>query len=161
MTHGPILVVSADERWLRALEVTIRLGGAETISRRSVGDAVRSNAVEGTEPSAIVVDIGAQTTTDEMDEVVVLVQVHSTHAVVIVPESLASDRGRFESVGATVLVRPYRPSELFAALWPGDPAKVPSVEDESLGLDEDPHEVPAAPQDGAAIDVPTSDLNGG
>lgn len=116
---GQVLIVSADERWLRVLEVTIRLGGAETISRRSVGDALRSPALEGQQPTEIVVDLAAQATPDELDDVRGLVKDNALPAVVILPEGLAEERERFESVGGTVLVRPYRPSELYTALWPG------------------------------------------
>lgn len=133
-----VLIVSADERWLRVLEVTIRLGGAETISRRSVGEALRGSAIEGDPPTAMVVDLGAQTSPDELEDVTGLVHDNSLPAVVILPEGLSAEQERFASVGATVLVRPYRPSELYAALWPdgiadSTPAAIP---DEPLTVDE-------------------------
>lgn len=135
-----VLIVSADQRWLRVLEVTIRLGGAETISRRSVGEALRGSAIEGEPPTAIVVDLGAQSTPDELEDVRGLVNENSLPAVVILPDGLAAESDRFASAGATVLIRPYRPSELYAALWPDGirgsmPAKAPSP-DEPLTLDE-------------------------
>ena len=43
-------------------------------------------------------------------------------AIVILPERLAAERERIAAAGATVLVRPYRPSELQAALPPAGPA---------------------------------------
>jgi hypothetical protein len=136
-----VLIVSADQRWLRVLEVTIRLGGADTISRRSVGDALRGSAIEEEPPTAIVVDLGAQTTPDELEEVRGLVNENSLPAVVILPEGLSAEGNRFTSAGATVLIRPYRPSELYAALWPDgiggsmpDQAPLP---DEPLTVDED------------------------
>jgi len=43
-------------------------------------------------------------------------------AVVILPERLVGERERFVPIGATVLVRPYRPSDLYAALWPSETA---------------------------------------
>ena len=49
-------------------------------------------------------------------------------AVVILPERLAAERERFAAAGATVLVRPYPPSELYAALPPA-PTAVAEVAD--------------------------------
>ncbi len=125
-----VLIVSADERWLRVLEVTIRLGGAETISRRSVGEALRSAPVEGQNPTSVVVDLGAHSGSNELNDVRGLIHDNSLPAVVILPEGLAAEREPFQAIGATVLVRPYRPSELYAALWPGEPAGLGSAVDE-------------------------------
>jgi hypothetical protein len=159
-----VLIVSADERWLRVLEVTIRLGGAETISRRSVGEALRGSASEGDPPTAMVVDLGAQTSPDELQDVQGLVQDNSLPAVVILPEGLSAEQDRFASVGATVLVRPYRPSELYAALWPGGiPGSTPAAAPEDpLTVDEE--ETDDSPSDADAItpDEPaTSDEHDG
>jgi DNA-binding response OmpR family regulator len=111
---GQVLVVSADERWLRVLEVTLRLGGVETISRRSAREAL-SLAGGDSEVSAIVLDL-AQATADELEVARGLLGRSSLPAVVILPERLAGQREPFAGAGATVLVRPYRPSELYAAL---------------------------------------------
>jgi hypothetical protein len=105
------------------LEVTIRLGGAETISRHSVAEALHTPLVEGQHPTAIVVDVGGQTSADELDDLRALVKENLFPAVVILAERLAAERDRFASVGATVLVGPYRPSQLHAALVPGDKAE--------------------------------------
>ena len=76
-------------------------------------------------------DLGAQTSPDELDDVRGLVQDNSLPAVVILPEGLSAERGSIcLAIGATVLVRPYRPSELYAALWPGEPAGLGSAVDE-------------------------------
>lgn len=120
VASGQVLIVSADERWLRVLEVTIHLGGAETISRRSVTEALRTPLTEAERPSAIVADLSAQASATELEEVLGLVRDNPLPAVVILPERLAPERERFVAVGATVLVRPYRPSELYSALWPGE-----------------------------------------
>jgi DNA-binding response OmpR family regulator len=111
---GQVLVVSADERWLRVLEVTLRLGGVDTISRRSAREAL-SLADGDAGLSALVLDL-AQATGDELDVVRGLLGQSSLPAVVILPERLASHSEPFAAAGATVLVRPYRPSELYAAL---------------------------------------------
>jgi CheY-like chemotaxis protein len=111
---GQVLVVSADERWLRVLEVTLRLGGVDTISRRSAREAL-SLADGEAGVSALVLDL-AQATGDELDVVRGLLGQSSLPAVVILPERLASHSEPFAGAGATVLVRPYRPSELYAAL---------------------------------------------
>jgi DNA-binding response OmpR family regulator len=111
---GQVLVVSADERWLRVLEVTLRLGGVDTISRRSAREAL-SLAGGDAGLSALVLDL-AQATGDELDVVRGLLGQSSLPAVVILPERLAAQSEPFAAAGATVLVRPYRPSELYAAL---------------------------------------------
>jgi DNA-binding response OmpR family regulator len=111
---GQVLVVSADERWLRVLEVTLRLGGVETISRRSAREAL-SVASGDALVSAIVLDL-AQATADELEVARGLLGQSALPAVVILPERLASQGEAFAAAGATVLVRPYRPSELYAAL---------------------------------------------
>jgi hypothetical protein len=143
---GQVLIVSADERWLRVLEVTIRLGGAETISRRSVGDALRSPVLQGQQPTEIIVDLAAQTTPDELEDVRGLVKDNALPAVVILPEGLEAEAERFAGVGATVLVRPYRPSELYAALWPGRTTGiVPTADEKPLTVEAEPATVPGTP----------------
>ena len=111
---GQVLVVSADERWLRVLEVTLRLGGAETVSLRSARDAF-SLAGHDSSMSAIVLDL-AQATGDELEVARGLLGHSPLPAVVILPERLAAQQESFAAAGATVLLRPYRPSELYAAL---------------------------------------------
>ena len=114
VADGQILVVSADERWLRVLEVTLRLGGADTVSRRSAREAL-SLASGDPVVSAIVLDL-AQATADELEVARGLLGHSDLPAVVILPERLAAQSEAFAAAGATVLVRPYRPSELYAAL---------------------------------------------
>lgn len=65
--------------------------------------------------SAIVLDL-AQATADELDVVRGLLGESSLPAVVILPERLADQSELFAAAGATVLVRPYPPSQLYAAL---------------------------------------------
>jgi hypothetical protein len=159
MGSGLVVVVSADERWLRVLDVTIRLGGASTIKRRSVVDALQLPIDEAEHPTALVVDLAAQSTEKELDNVRHVVQENSLPAVVILPERLAAERERFAAVGATVLVRPYRPSELYAALWPGESAGAdgtdavdePLIVDEPLTVGPEPAAEPAT---GLADDPP-------
>ncbi|OGO57678.1 MAG: hypothetical protein A2V85_02945 [Chloroflexi bacterium RBG_16_72_14] len=112
-----MLVVSPDERWLRVLEVTVRLGGHRTVSRRSVADALRVRAGD-VAPRAVVIDLRARWSTEEVDAVRVLLDGSTVPAIVILPERLESERSRVASAGATVLISPYRPSELYAALSP-------------------------------------------
>ena len=115
----PVLIVSPDERWLRVLEVTVRLWGHRAVSRRSVGDALRVRAGERA-PQAIIFDLGSRWSLEELDDVVALLPESTAPAVVILPERLAAERDRVAGAGATVLIRPYRPSELRAALPPSE-----------------------------------------
>lgn len=113
----PILIVAPDERWGRVLEITVRLGGYRPVSRRSTDDALRVR--EGEEPPvAIVFDLGDRWTAEELEAVRGLLATSSTPAVVVLPKRLAEERERIVGVGATVLSRPYAPSELYAALPP-------------------------------------------
>jgi len=114
---GQVLIVSPDERWLRVLEVTLHLGGHQTVSRRSVTEALRLRAGDDS-PRALVLDLGVDSTAGEVDAVRELLGQSGLPAVVILPERLGSQRDSFAAAGATVLVRPYRPSELYAALGP-------------------------------------------
>ena len=128
---APVLIVSPDERWLRALEVTIRLGGYRVISRRSLADVLRVRDGDDL-PQAMVFDLGANWTAQELESVRSLIAETTIPAVVILPERLAAERERVAAAGATTLIRPYRPSELFAALpphpgEPGNAAAEPSV----------------------------------
>jgi DNA-binding response OmpR family regulator len=112
---GQVLIVSPDERWLRVLDVTLRLGGYRTVSRRSIADANRMRAGDEA-PVAIVLDLGVDSGSGEAEAVRRLVGERAAPAVVILPERLGDQRDAFAAIGATVLVRPYRPSELYAAL---------------------------------------------
>ncbi len=112
-----MLIVSPDERWLRALEVTVRLGGYRVISRRSMLDVLRVRDGDDL-PQAIVFDLGASWTAQELESVRSLIAETTIPTVVILPERLAAERDRIAAVGATTLIRPYRPSELFAVLPP-------------------------------------------
>ena len=127
VASGQVLVVSADERWLRVLEVTLRLGGAVPISRRSAREALGLSGTEAV--SAIVLDL-AQSSGDELDVVRGLLGQSSLPAVVILPERLAGQSEMFAAAGATVLVRPYRPSELYAALRITESALTPADDKE-------------------------------
>lgn len=116
----PILIVAPDERWGRVLEITVRLGGYRPVSRRSTDDALRVR--EGEEPPiAIVFDLGDRWTPEELEAVRGLLATSPIPAVVILPKRLAEERERIAGVGATVLSRPYAPSELYAVL-PSVPA---------------------------------------
>jgi len=123
-----VLIVSPDERWLRALDVTIRLRGYRVITRRSLADVLRVRDGDDL-PGAMVFDLGANWTAQELDAVRLLVAETTVPVVVILPERLASDRERVVAAGAIALVRPYRPSELYAVLPRADSgAADPAVE---------------------------------
>ena len=115
-----MLIVSPDEHWLRVLDVTIRAWGHRTITRRSVADTLRMRAGDAP-PRAIVFDPGAEWSAQDLDAVRALLAETPVPAIVILPERLASERERIAAAGATVLIRPYRPSELQAALPPSEP----------------------------------------
>lgn len=114
MASGRVHVVSADERWLRVLEVTLRLGASETRSHRSLGDALRASAED--DPAAIVLDVGDKATPEELTAIRHQLRDSPVPAVIILPNRLGAERELFSSDGAIVLVRPYRPSELYRAL---------------------------------------------
>ena len=156
MASGPVLIVSADERSLRVLEVTVRLGGAETISRHSVGEALRDPPVDGPPPMAIVMDLGVQTSATELDDVRGLVRDNDLTAVVILPEQLVAERELLVAAGATVLVRPYRPSDLYAALWPGEKVGFGGAAqvEEPITADAEPPIEALASDDASSIDEP-------
>jgi DNA-binding response OmpR family regulator len=118
LSSDHVLVVSPDERWLRVLEVTLRLGGFEPLMRRSVVEALRTRAGDE-RPRAIVLDLGTDTTPREVDSIREILGENTLPAIVILPERLDSQREVFRATGAQVLVRPYAPSALYAALRPG------------------------------------------
>jgi DNA-binding response OmpR family regulator len=117
LSSDHVLVVSPDERWLRVLEVTLRLGGFEPLMRRSVVEALRTRAGDDA-PRAIVLDLGTDTTPREVDSIREVLGESTIPAIVILPERLDSQREVFRATGAQVLVRPYAPSALYAALRP-------------------------------------------
>jgi ActR/RegA family two-component response regulator len=110
-----VLVVSPDERWLRVLEVMLRLGGFVPMARRSVIDALRVRS-DDDPPHAIVLDLGPDSTTNEVQAVRDVLGSSDLRAVVILPERLSAQKTAFSATGAVVLVRPYAPSALYAAL---------------------------------------------
>jgi len=115
MAAVPILVIAPDERWLRVLEVTLKLGGFQPIARRSVEEARHLRAAD--EPArAAVLDLGADSNPDDLDAIRRLLNDAALPMVVILPERLAEQHDRFERNGASVVVRPYPPSELHEAV---------------------------------------------
>ena len=121
MNGEHVLVVSPDERWLRVLEVTLRLGGFAPITRRSVAEALRLRA-DDSAAAAIVLDLGPDSTAREVEATRTVLGESNLPAVVILPERLGAQQDAFRATGATVLVRPYAPSALYAALRPRTPA---------------------------------------
>jgi DNA-binding NtrC family response regulator len=110
-----VLVVSPDERWLRVLEVTLRVGGFTPIARRSVVEALRQR--EGDDrPTALVLDFGTESTAREVEAVREVLGSGDIPAIVILPERLNQQREAFEGTGVKVIVRPYAPSVLYQAL---------------------------------------------
>jgi DNA-binding NtrC family response regulator len=110
-----VLVVSPDERWLRVLEVTLRVGGFTPIARRSVVEALRQR--EGDDrPTALVLDFGTESTAREVEAVREVLGSGDIPAIVILPERLNQQRQAFEGSGVKVIVRPYAPSVLYKAL---------------------------------------------
>lgn len=107
--------MSPDERWLRVLEVTLRLGGFEPLMRRSVVEALRTRAGDE-QPRAIVLDLGTDTTPQEVDSIREVLGEATMPAIVILPERLETQRELFRATGARVIVRPYAPSALYSAL---------------------------------------------
>ena len=121
---APVVVISPDERWLSVLEITLRLGGFQPIARRSIRDALHLRAGEH-RPSAVVLDLGADSEPGDIEAVRELLADADVRMVVILPERLAADRSRIEQDGVTILVRPYPPSDLYRALG-ADPGPDPS-----------------------------------
>jgi DNA-binding NtrC family response regulator len=110
-----VLVVSPDERWLRVLEVTLRVGGFTPIARRSVVEALRQR--EGDDrPTALVLDFGTESTAREVEAVREVLGSGDIPAIVILPERLNQQREAFAGTGVKVIVRPYAPSVLYKAL---------------------------------------------
>ena len=120
---GTVLIIAPDERWLRVLEATLKLGGYQPIARRSVDEAMRMRASDE-RPIAVVVDLGVDSGAIEVETIRTLLE-HELLAdqrgkiVVILPERLAELREALDIGGVHVLVRPYPPSELYAAIGAG------------------------------------------
>ena len=83
--------------------------------RRSVVEALRTRAGDE-QPRAIVLDLGTDTTPHEVDSIREVLGEATMPAIVILPERLESQREAFRTTGARVIVRPYAPSALYAAL---------------------------------------------
>jgi hypothetical protein len=109
-----VVVVAVDERALRVLEITIRLGGYQPLARRTIEEATRVREGEAA-PVATVVEL-RDLDGDELAELAALVEGAAAPVAVIVPQPFAAERERVAAVGATVLVHPYRPSDLYALL---------------------------------------------
>ena len=103
------------------LEATLRLGGYQPIARRSVDEALNLRASDE-RPIAVVLDLGADSGEVEVDTIRVLLAQrhvlpdHPWKIIVILPERLANVRDTLGDEGVEVLVRPYPPSQLFAAI---------------------------------------------
>ena len=103
------------------LEATLRLGGYQPIARRSVDEALRLRATDE-QPIAVVLDLGADSSEVDVDTIRVLLAEREVlpedrwKVIVILPERLADTRNELDTDGVHVLVRPYRPSELYAAI---------------------------------------------
>ena len=83
--------------------------------RRSVVEALRTRAGDE-QPRAIVLDMGTDTTPQEVDSIREVLGEATMPAIVILPERLESQKELFRATGAMVIVRPYAPSALYAAL---------------------------------------------
>jgi hypothetical protein len=122
----PVLVIAPDERWLRVLEVSLKLGGFVPIARRSIDEASRSRS--GDEPAPVVVlDLGADSKASDLAMIRELLGNPSLRMVVILPQRLEGGRPEFERAGASVVVRPYQPSTLYAAIRAGEPDGAPGA----------------------------------
>ena len=146
MGLAPVVVISPDERWLRVLEITLRLGGFQPVARRSIRDAMHLRSGEE-RPSAVVLDLGADSEAGDVEAARQLLADPGVRMVVILPERLAPDRGRIEQSGVAVLVRPYPPSALYRAL--GADAGVDAPRDEADGAAGDALPDPAGDRPGA------------
>jgi DNA-binding NtrC family response regulator len=137
-----VLVVSPDERWLRVLEVTLRVGGFTPIARRSVVEALRQR--EGDDrPTALVLDFGTESTAREVEAVREVLGSGDIPAIVILPERLNQQREAFQASGVKVIVRPYPPSALYKAL------RTPAEEEAEAAAAAEAAAVATAPSDGA------------
>jgi DNA-binding response OmpR family regulator len=111
----PVLVIAPDERWLRVLEVSLKLGGFVPIARRSIDEASRSRSGDARAP-VVVLDLGADSRAADLATIRELLGDSALPMVVILPQRLDVARDQFERAGASVVVRPYQPSVLYAAI---------------------------------------------
>jgi len=111
----PVLVIAPDERWLRVLEVSLKLGGFVPIARRSIDEAGRSRMGDERAP-VVVLDLGADSKAGDLARIRDLLGDPLLRMVVILPQRLETVRDQFEGAGASVLVRPWQPSTLYAAI---------------------------------------------
>jgi DNA-binding NtrC family response regulator len=112
----PVLVIAPDERWLRVLEVSLKLGGFVPIARRSIDEASRSRSGDERAP-VVVLDLGADSMAGDLASIRELLGGDpSLRMVVILPQRLEMVRDQFEGAGASVIVRPWQPSTLYAAI---------------------------------------------
>ena len=112
----PVLVIAPDERWLRVLEVSLKLGGFVPIAMRSIDEASRSRSGDERAP-VVVLDLGADSKAGDLASIRELLGGDPTlRMVVILPQRLETVRDQFEGAGASVLVRPWQPSTLYAAI---------------------------------------------
>lgn len=137
MVGATVLIIAPDERWLRLLEAMLKLGGYQPIARRSVDEAVRLRASDQ-QPMAVVLDLGPDSGSSEVESIRALLTEHNVlrgHStlVVILPELLGELRSELIRTGVEVLVRPYPPSRLYAAIGPaavGPAASGPAPDEE-------------------------------
>jgi DNA-binding response OmpR family regulator len=115
VTATPVLIVATDDQWLRILEVQFRLGGFAPIVRHSLVEARQVRAEDGP-PRAIVLDLGPDSAPSEVTSIGAVLEETRLPMVVILPEDLADQQQLFTAAGARVVIRPYAPSQLFAAL---------------------------------------------
>jgi DNA-binding response OmpR family regulator len=119
----PVLVIAPDERWLRVLEVSLKLGGFVPIARRSIDEASRWRSGDE-RASVVVLDLGADSRAPDLATIRDLLGDAALPMVVILPQRLEAGREQFERAGASVVVRPYQPSTLYAAIRAVLPAPV-------------------------------------
>jgi len=123
VVSATVLIIAPDERWLRVLEATLKLGGYQPIARRSVDEALRLR-VGDEQPMAVVLDLGADSGGGALDSIQTLLRERNvlssprSKVVVILPELLGDLRTELEGTDVEVVVRPYPPSRLYAALGP-------------------------------------------
>ena len=114
MTPPHILVVAADDHRMRSLDATLRLGGFTSLPRRSVAEARRLRA--GTaRPDAVLVDLEGEPETGP-DLLRELVDEVGVPVVAVLAAGSALDPSGFLVPGVRLLVEPYEPTTLYAAL---------------------------------------------
>jgi DNA-binding response OmpR family regulator len=118
----PVLVIAPDERWLRVLEVSLKLGGFVPIARRTIDEASRSRSGDE-RPSVLVLDLGADSRAADLATIGELLGDATLPMIVILPQRLEAVRDQFEGAGASVVVRPYQPSTLYTAIRAALPAR--------------------------------------